>query len=374
MAYRGLPEDLLQAVEPQNLRSYVVATGWTRAGSLDGRFALFSHSCDDLAQVLVPLNTFAPDYGRRIGDAVLAVAEMEKRSVQEILRDLLQADSDVLRFRVVSPETAQGTMPLEEAIDLLGGAKKALLAAACSVVAPYRRHHPRLSRTEAQEMLEACRMGQTERGSFAVTVACPVQAVEDDSSSEEIPFVRKATQVVMTSAQRLFESIEKGDLEEVERAPVGGASVTSNFCEALLTMQPPQDRSYLAISCSWAPGHPMTSSQVPREVTFRSEHFPALEKIYRKLQPAEEPQPDLFAGYVATLNGEMGSDGRMHGEVTLLLLHEETPVRVRVELSADAYSVANEAHMEGGIVTVRGILHRGRRVHRLNEVSGFQRI
>jgi hypothetical protein len=375
MTYRELPEDLLQAVDPQNLRVYALATGWARAGIVGRSFAVFSHPDDDLDQVLVPLNVFAPDYGRRIGDAVQVLAEREKRPAQEVLRDLLQADADVLRFRIVSSEASRGTLPLEEAIDLLDGAKQALLAAACSVVAPNRRHHPRLSRAEAQDMLAACRMGQTERGSFTVTVSCPIQAVEGEAEdSEGAPFVRKATQVLMSSAQRLLSSIDDGDLAAVEQAPEGEAAVTSNFCEALLNMQPPQERSCLAISCAWAPSLPMPSSRIPGEVHFRQEHFPALEKIYRRLQPAEEPRPDLFAGYVDTLNGEMGAEGRIQGEVTLLLLHEEAPVRARVDLSADDYKVANEAHMAGGVVAVRGILHRGRRAHRLTDVSDFQRI
>jgi hypothetical protein len=82
----------------------------------------------------------------------------------------------------------------------------------------------------------------------------------------------------------------------------------------------------------------------------------------------------MFAGYVAALNGEMGPNGLMQGEVMLLLLHEETPARVRVDLSAEDYRVANQAHMSGGVVAVRGILHRGRRVHRLSDVSNFQRL
>jgi hypothetical protein len=286
MAYKELAEDLLQAVDPQNLRSYALATGWMRAGIVGRRFAVFSHPSDELDQVLVPLNVLAPDYGRRIGDAVLVLAEREKRSPQEILRDLLQADSDLLRFRIVSSDASRGTLPLEEAIDLLGGAKQALLAAACSVVAPDRRHHPRLSRAEAQEMLAACRMGQTERGSFTVTVACPIQSVGTDSSEpEKVPFARKATQVLMASAQRLLSAIDQGDLDAVERTTEGEASVTTNFCEALLTMQPPTDRSFLAISCSWAPSLPVPGSEIPREVIFGGEHFPALESIYRRLQP-----------------------------------------------------------------------------------------
>jgi hypothetical protein len=376
MTYKGLPEDLLQAVNPQDLKSYALAKGWKRVGDVDGRFAVFSHPCSDLDQVLVPLNVHAPDYGRRIGDAVQVLSEREGRQGREILNDLLQVEADILRFRVLSSEAARGTLPLEEAIGLLEGAKQALLAAACTVIAPERRHHPRLSRSEAEEMLRSCRMGQTERGSFTVAIACPVRAVEaGEGSGSEDPFVRRATRVVMGSARRLVSAIESDDLEALDQVSEGEPALTSNFCEALLRMQPPEERSSLILSCTWAPGLPLLGPEAaPGEVAFRREHFPAIERVFQKLQPAEEPTPDLFVGYVDALNGEMGADGQVQGEVTLLLLHEESPLRARADLSPEQYRTANEAHMAGGVVAVQGILHRGRRVHRLAEVTGVRRV
>ena len=373
MVYRGLPEDLLQAVNPQDLRSYALAKGWKLSGKVDGRFSVLSHPCSDLDQVLIPLNVYAPDYGRRIGDAVQVLAEREGRPALELLNDILQADADILRFRILSPETVRGTLPLEEAVDLLQGARQALLAAACSVIAPGRRHHPRLSRAEAEEMLQSCRMAQTERGSFTVAIACPVRAGESsEGANSEEPFVRRATRVVMESAQRLASAIESDDLDSVERdAPV----LTSNFCEALLRMQPPQERSSLILSCTWAPGLPLSSRDAALgEVAFQHEYFPMIERILQKLQPAAEPSPDLFVGYVAALNGEMGLEGRVQGEVTLLLLHEDSPLRARIDLSPDQYRTANDAHMTGGVVAIRGVLHRGRRVHRLTDVTSFRRV
>jgi hypothetical protein len=376
MAYRGLPEDLLQAVDPQELRSYALAKGWQRAGNVDGRFSVLSHPGSDLDQVLAPLNVYAPDYGRRIGDAVQVLSEKESRPALEVLNDLLQADADVLRFRVVSPEAVRGMLPLEEAVDLMEGAKQALLAAACSVIAPGRSYHPRLSRAEAGEMLKSCRMSQTERGSFTLAIACPVRAVEASAPGDSgEPFVRRTTRVVMGFAQRLVSAIEGDDLGSLVQGSSHEPVLSSNFCEALLRMQPPQDRSCLSLSCTWASGLPLPSdSMAPSAVTFRREHFPAIEALSRKLQPAEEPRPDLFVGYVDALNGEMGQDGRMQGEVTLLLLHEETPIRARVNLSPDQYEMANAAHMAGGVLAARGVLHRGRRIHRLSDVTSLQRV
>ncbi|HSK80335.1 MAG TPA: hypothetical protein VLQ45_28030 [Thermoanaerobaculia bacterium] len=94
LLFKGLLEDLLQGVDPQDLRSYALAKGWQQAGNLDGRFSVLSYPGSDLDQVLVPLNVYAPDYGRRIGDAVQVLSEWESRPALEILKDLLPLPSD----------------------------------------------------------------------------------------------------------------------------------------------------------------------------------------------------------------------------------------------------------------------------------------
>ena len=48
-----------------------------------------------------------------------------------------------------------------------------LLSEAHSVLVP-QPYHPRMSRSEAEDFLSRCRLGQTDRGSFVLTVACPL--------------------------------------------------------------------------------------------------------------------------------------------------------------------------------------------------------
>jgi hypothetical protein len=367
-----LPEDLLQAVSPLEMRSYALATGWRRREA-SGRFAVFDDPCGGLDQVLVPLDPGAPGYELRVAEAVQVLAEKEGRPAIAVLHDLLLVDADIVRFRITSPDTATGVLPLEQGIHLLAGAKQALLSSACSVITP-QRHHPRLARAEAEQLLSACRLGQTERGSFTVAISCPLHAVESGDEATT-PFARQATLVLMGSAERIVGAIENDAVDSLYQESGPQPVLSSNFCEALLLMQPQQERASLSLSCSWARGLQNSQPSVaPRSVTFRPEHFPLIEQIYQRLQPAEEPMPDLFVGYVATLNGAMGEDGRMQGEVTLLILREESPLRVRADLGPDDYATAAQAHMAGEVVAVRGALHRGRRVHRLTGIESFRRV
>src|SRR5256885_7776792 len=103
MSARDLPIDLLQAVNPLELRSYALAMGWRRREA-PGRFAVFDDPGSDLDQVLVPLDPGAPGYELRVAEAVQVLAEKEGRPAIEVLHDLLLVDADIVRFRVSSPE------------------------------------------------------------------------------------------------------------------------------------------------------------------------------------------------------------------------------------------------------------------------------
>ena len=293
-----LPDDLLDAVEPRQLVEYAKSTGWRLIvdSGLRPGIALYDSPDESLAQILVPLKTTFVDYGRRIADAVHVLAEKERRPELDVLYDLLRVDADVVRFRIVSTEVARGELPLEEALDLLVGARQALLSAACSVISPSTHHH-RLSRGQAEQMIASCRLGQTERGSFTVAIVCPLGSVaaSEASSCEDDPFPRKVTRLLMRSAARIVRSIESDAASSLFGAPESDEEpvVSSNLCDALLRMRPPQEKTALTVSCTWTPSVPLPAQGLmPREVTFQQEHFLVLETICQRHRPARrEPGP-----------------------------------------------------------------------------------
>jgi hypothetical protein len=370
MLNEPLPADLIGLVTPQHVRGYALAKGWQRVPGVNGNIALFNHPGAKWDQLIVPMDTRFDDYAKRIAEVIENLAAFEQRGATEILSDLLLPDSDVLRYRVVSAAASKGTLPLLEGIGLLEGAKRSLQAAACSVVNPVA-YHPRMSRTEAQQLLSACHLGQTERRSFAVTIACPLRAVEQDQSVLGVdPFTRKATTLLMRSLNRLVSAVEADNVTQVYEQ-TGEPALSANLCDALLKMQPPEERSTLEVSVSWASTLPVQTQAAPTAVRIKYEYFPIIEDVYKKLRPAQEPRASLFVGYVDALNGDPGEDGRVQGETTLLVMHEEEMVKARADLNPDDYQKAVDAHRTVGVVKFRGVLHLGRRIHRITNLTDF---
>jgi hypothetical protein len=374
MSNEDLPEEILELIKPQQVRSYAIAKGWNRVPHVNGDIALFSHPRGEWDQLIVPMNERFDDYAKRVRDVIDTLSGFESRPKIEVLNDLLTTDADIVRYRVASLGTSRGSIPLMQGIRLLEGAKRSILASACSVINPTT-HHPRMSRTEAQQLLGACHLGQTERASFSVSVSCPLRAVEQEQSLIEgtEPFTRRTISNLMRSLSRIVTSIEADVVpsvfDKLEAEPV----LSANLCDAILQMQPSDEDSHLDIKVSWAPTlRPLFSP--PELVRIKYEYFPIIEDISKKLRPATAPTSFLFVGNVDTLGGEPDVTGRMHGEATLSVLCEEQIEIVRVDLSPVDWQTAHSALGSHGIVKFRGVLHRGTRVHRITEISEFSRI
>jgi len=371
MNYETRPRELLRLVKPQQVRGYALAKGWQRVQGVNGEIALFDHSHSQWRQLVVPMDETFDDYDKRVFEVVQTLSEIESRPGTEILNDLLMPDSDVLRFRVTSASTARGLVPLIEGIALVEGAKKSLLAAACSVVNPVS-HHPRMSWTEALQMIGACQLGQTVRESFTLALSCPIRAVESEQPSltGEDPFTRSATSLLMRSIDRVVRAIEADRETDVFEAKETEPVVSANLCDAILQMQPSAEQAALAISASWATTLP-PRARIPAAVRIKAEYFPIIEDIYKELLPTRAPASSLFFGKVVTLNGQPGDDGRMQGETTLALLHDEEILKARADLGPDDYQKAVDAHRKDQPIKLWGVLHLGRRIHRVTEIKGF---
>ncbi len=72
---------------------------WQRREGVNGGLAVFHRGDGGLDQLLVPLNSGVPDYGRRIAEVAQNLSAIEKRPVDEVLSDLLLPDADVRRVQ-----------------------------------------------------------------------------------------------------------------------------------------------------------------------------------------------------------------------------------------------------------------------------------
>jgi hypothetical protein len=387
-SYRQLQVADLAQVPFLRLQDYAISRGWIRetiAG--DSREAVFRSRNTEEA-VVVPLTREFSDYAELVGDALYKFADQdEERTPQQLLGDLLQPPSDILRFRLEDPEAAGGTLPLEEGIELFSGGRRAILISAHSVIDP-RTFYAQLSFTAADVFIRKCRLGQTEIGSYVAKFVCPIDASPEESppqysffnqlpeSFKPEPFARSVTRTVMQHVGYIADSIRMGDAQRlvspsfddmIAKKPV----VSANLCDALLAMEPRGISSKLSLTASWSATRPIPSN-APSLVELPHDFFPVIKEVAFELRPKLEPLHDTFIGKVTALDRPDEDNGS--GTVTIAILTNDGTVKARVKLSPAEYDMAVDAHKAKEYVEIHAKLVRGPRLNQLEDHSGFRRV
>lgn len=368
-------------ITPIGLRDYAKSQGWIQVkDAAINRLYVMTNPRFELRQLVFPMDMTAPDYSDAVMLTVEKLSTLEERSQQAVIKSLLEVGDDGIAFRVTTARRGELSLPLAFAGSMVAGAQQMLLASACTVLKP-QAHHPRLSRTEAQQLLETAKFRHTEAGSFVLNVSCPVQGLDVQTSllpdEGQTPFARRTTLTLIRSLRELITSIETDSLDElIARAKIdGGSVVSSNLCEAITRLEDETLRNSIEIGISWAACMPRPEEE-PRISVVRIQHdyFARIEEVRRKLRSNEQHQEDVFPGTVERLDGEMGLDGKRSGEVILSILTPDgEQVRVRANLDAQQYEKADRAHMtEGAYVKVVGKLHPGRQPRQLSDIASFE--
>lgn len=365
---------------PTDLRDYLLAQGWNlnQAGLADRLYVLANERCER-RQLVFPMDITAPDYEESVGKVIDKLSEIQRQPPQTLIAEVQAIKDDVVRFRVASQTSPDFILSLDFASTLVRATEQVFRAAACTAVKP-RTHHPRLSLSEAGQFVEKAHFGHTEPGSFIFKISCPIHALDLQENlalqHSDVPFVRKATLSLKRGLVQLVDAIEAGTLDRLVDALKRSQMplVSSNLCEALQSMHDEQIENSIDISVQWSSLLQVADEDSHRSVIrIQSDYFSRIEEVRRELRPVESHREDTFVGTVETLGGDMGIDGQRSGEVILaLLLPEGESIRARINLPAEDYAIADQAHMtDGAYVQITGHLHPGRQPQQLTSISRF---
>jgi len=369
-------------IPPTDLRDYAKNQGWIllKEAAKD-RLYVMANPHFERRQLVFPMDTTAPDYSEAVMLVVGKLAAMEGRSVEAVIKNLLEVGDDAIAFRVTTPRQDERSLPLAFAGSMVAGVQQLLLASACTVLKP-QAHHPRLSRTEAQQFLETAKFRHTQPGSFVLNVSCPVQGLDVQApllpEEADAPFVRRTTATLRRALGELVTAIETDSLDafvEDTKKDVNPI-VSSNLCEALTRFEDASLKNSVEIGITWAAAIPKPANE-GRVSIIRIQHdyFSRIEEVRRELRSKEQHFDDVFPATVERLDGEMGPDGKRAGEVILRLLTADGDdlVRARANLTAEQYEKADRAHMkDGAFVKVSGRLHPGRQPRQLSDIRAFE--
>jgi hypothetical protein len=359
--------NVIRELKFTEIQAYLRNTGWNRISTGRENIALFQKEMrGEFFEAILPLSKDFADYSARVYDVINEIAVSERRDPFLVLTDLSLPPADIVRFRIVSRDTTGGTISFLDGFNLLENAKKALFTTACDILKP-EKYHRRLGLKGAQQFIEACRLGQTGKGSFIASVICPFLNQTNDeralplsifSNSEELAgsFTRKVTVRLMDSLKTIKTSIDNGEQNRLIDLD-GEAIISANFLESILDLNPVQENSELEITTSWSV-FANTPNQPPLSIKFSNDYIPVLENIISKVKPPDDDIYDVFIGRVSQTKADPDPHSRSEGEIVLnyIMGNEEKVSKARVILDKPTYEMACEAHKNGQTVRVKGKL------------------
>ena len=359
-----LREASFRAISPAALSGYVRALNWVR--NRPYRDVSDVYVGEGLPDIVVPRTQRIDDYAFVVGRLIDAFSKVADTDPIIVYHELVNADRDVIRVRV--PEADEDSLPVEQGVALVSGARDLLLAAACSL--EDRRPLYRVGSNQgAMDYLRRVRLGHTERGSFAVTLLPPVVPpdveppgeYEDDGRVQEEPLERRMTDHfsnTLSATRSAAEQTASGSARAFAQAVASGAS--ANFCEAMMSLIGPFPE--LEVSVSWALTRPAVSRKTV--FTFFQDDSPILRAASNSLR-ARGPKHDVVLfGKVGRLSRD---DGDEDGRITVRAAVDGQTQSVIAELSWTEYEMAIIAHHGGVVIGLEGDLERvGQRWHMRN--------
>lgn len=373
---------VLMSMGPLAVATYLRSKNWRQVELIGDKGSVWALDSDDGQgfEILLPFNRELRDFGSRMSDLLqtLEVVESRKpgepRSQLDILTDITNATSDLLRIRLASASIENGTLPIEQGVRVVGHARDLLLAAACATVQPRALYQTKKA-TQAVDYLKQVRIGQPERGSFVLTIQSEVPprlASQDQPALLEIeePFERRVMLTLagaVTAARNAAQHAgATGNWQPFTDAVREG--VSANLCDAIAGLAEDGGADSVGMSFSWAPGRALLH-QAPDRVLISPDMIPVLRegaRIFRGTAPLEDFE---LRGVVVKLERP---EGNPSGRVTVAGVVDEHLRKVLIELPSLEYDMAIEAHRLEQPVYCEGELVREGRSYVLRNPRGFR--
>lgn len=153
-------------IEIKNFSKYLQERYW-KLFDLPGKRNFFCYQFENenfFEQIDIPKNKELFDFNKAMLNGCEILSNFEKRDLSEVILDVLNPMADILKFRIVDDDIVNGTMKVENAINVFERAKNLLISAATDLESQNSYKSSKYS-SNLKDFIDNCRFGQTEIGS-----------------------------------------------------------------------------------------------------------------------------------------------------------------------------------------------------------------
>ena len=362
--------ELTEKIDPLAFTKYLKNTGWDLFPRKNEKLKVYQYeNGDDFYQVVIPIDKGASDYRDAMYRAVKTVAEVEGKPIEQAMLYLLNPNTDILKIRLDRKDIEMGNILFDDAIRMYENTKKLLAATTLDILHPKKYHQGRID-DAVLRFLSGCRFGQTEIGSYVVSVICPFAELDEKEGYKQLSIfsdeeqcaaslTRQVTSRVMDNICQIKKHIDEGDLEGL-LSKNGKGMISANFYEALTGLNLDPEGTNIEFIAEWSPTVE-DRSVVESKISLTHDYYQPIETVTRKLKKKVDTSTRIL-GRINKLESAPDVSKRKGGRITVIYLDEDEKKKtVTVQLEKSDHSRAIEAHDKGLYVEIVGSLIRSGR-------------
>lgn len=362
--------DLFQMLTASSVDRYLTLNGWIRDYAFPNTNLMVFTTPLKNRRIAIPSNENYDDFYISLEEILQTISSLEKKSVNQIIKEMATIFFDRMEFRIVSNLSSDGKLPLEYASSCIEGLKELVLYSACAE----QNAQPicfKASST-AKSYLENFKLAQTELGSFIINI--DIKVVDENSEQMILedcnipkPFEHKVVERIYNAISQV-DSVVMQDKTLTQITANGFQSgITANMCDALLKMKPSVGDVEIDTTIRYASALTRTTSE-SKHIVVKSNHFWALSEISKIYRDKVEIQDVTLTGIVKSLSK------RGHDEKTIRLVtqYEGNWHTISMDLSSEDYIIACNAHRDENEVEVSGILDMSHKIWELTNITTFK--
>ncbi len=358
--------DLTEKINPLAFSKYLKDTGWSVYPTKRELVKIFQTKTfnGESFQVNIPMDKKFSDYKSAMYQAVQTVALVENQSTEQLMLYLLNPNTDILKIRLDRKDIESGNILFDDAIRIYENTKKLIAATAQDILHP-RYYHQGRPDDSISKFVNNCKFGQTEIGSYIISVVCPFAELDDIKGYRQLSIfseedscanslTRQVTNRIMTNVSSIRTNIDNGDYEKLI-SDDDSTIISANFYEALTGLNLDTEGAGVEFIAQWSPIVKKNRS-INNRVTITHDYYQPILNTITKLRENTNKKTKLF-GRIKKLESSPDVSKRTSGKISVVYLDDNDKKRTAtVSLSKEDYYKAIQAHSEGSHVEIIGDL------------------
>jgi len=362
MKAKILDIEALKAVSPVSLLAFALKEGWVKSGTYGLHADLFA--APEKPEIILPKIDSVADYAALVSQLIRIFSDVVKRDELSVYRDLTTYNYDVIRLHAFIDQK-NDSIPLESGVRLITHAKDMMLAAACAAHSESKKPVYRTGKNKyANEFIKKVQLGQTEKGSFIITLLSKIVEDNNEFAKTNLLFEKNERYINMfllrslIASKKAIKMAEDGYQFAFDEAVVAG--VSANLCEALGTLI--EDSKNIEINFLWSNEYPVKNDK--DTIAFNETDGIVLLNAAKKFRSNDRSEYTEIFGPVEKLIRDYNQD---FGNVTISAFIDRKARQVSIDFGEVDYRKCVEAHSRKRPIVVSGNLNKvGLRWHMLD--------